>query len=74
VLASFGIGTIVQRAVLFKSCYSSLGIIGVDVGLPVLADIRPELFFECSQRCQELWTVKVSLLPSRILVREFRKI
>jgi hypothetical protein len=53
---------------------SGLGIVRIDVGLQVLGDIRPQLLFECSQRCQELWAVKVRLMPSRILVREFRKI
>jgi hypothetical protein len=54
--------------------HSGLRIFRVDAGLQVLGDIGPELFFERSQRCQEPWTVKGSLLPSRILGGEFRKI
>jgi hypothetical protein len=62
-----------QRAVRLGN-HSGFGIIRVDTGLQVLGDIGPKLSFERSQRCQELWTVKASRLPSRVLVRELREI
>jgi len=51
-----------------------VGIIRVDTRLHWLWDIGPELFFEGAQGFEELSSVKESLLPSRILIREFGEI
>jgi len=51
-----------------------LGFIRIDAGLDGLWDIWAELFFQCAQGCEERSTVKESLWPSRILIRELGEI